>query len=124
MTGAESRRPDDDERRFTVVLRAGPPELVLALGGELDHDTAGPLREALANAVAARPERIVVDCAELAFCDSTGLNALLHTRLDAQQVGARLELAALRPPVTRLFEITGADAVFTIYPTLDEALAP
>ncbi|WP_184946836.1 STAS domain-containing protein [Kitasatospora kifunensis] len=60
----------------------------------------------------------------MAFCDSTSLNALLHSRLEAERIGARLELAALPAPVTRLFEITGADTVFTIHRTLDEALEP
>ncbi|WP_246562300.1 STAS domain-containing protein [Kitasatospora kifunensis] len=48
----------------------------------------------------------------------------MHSRLEAERIGARLELAALPAPVTRLFEITGADTVFTIHRTLDEALEP
>ena len=71
----------------------------------------------------AAPERIVVDCADLRFCDSTGLNVLLRTRLAAREAGSRLELAALRPPVARMFDITGAQAVFPVYASLDEALA-
>lgn len=111
------------DARFTVAVRAGADTVVLVLGGELDHDTAGPLREALAEAVDAGVERILVDCTDLQFCDSTGLNALLRARLAAREAGGRVELAALQPPVARMFDITGADAVFRVYAGLDDALA-
>ncbi|WP_311137543.1 STAS domain-containing protein [Streptomyces sp. I6] len=91
--------------------------------GELDHDTAEPLRSALGDAVAGGARRIVVDCAELRFCDSTGLNVLLRARLAAQGGDARVELAALRPQVARMLAVTGAAAVFPRYASLGEALA-
>ncbi|MFI1016806.1 STAS domain-containing protein [Streptomyces sp. NPDC020965] len=100
---------------------AGP--LVLVLAGELDHDTAEPLRDALRAGVDHASGRVLVDCAGLQFCDSTGLNVLLRARLDAKESGCRLELAALQPPVARMFEITGADTVFQIHESLEAALA-
>ncbi|KKZ75238.1 STAS domain-containing protein [Streptomyces showdoensis] len=109
--------------RFTVEVRSvpGADTDVVRVGGELDHDTVAPLRDAMAERVGAG--RIVVDCSALDFCDSSGLNALLKARLRATEAGRRLELAGLRPPVDRLFEITGAQAVFRVYATLGEALA-
>ncbi|MCP3820670.1 STAS domain-containing protein [Streptomyces sp. A3M-1-3] len=109
--------------RFTVRERAADGAVVLALAGELDHDTADPLREALADGLGVGADRILVDCAELRFCDSTGLNVLLRGRLAAQDSGIRLELAALQPPVARMFHITGADGVFRVHADLAEALA-
>ncbi|MEV8535775.1 STAS domain-containing protein [Streptomyces sp. NPDC051211] len=103
---------------------------VLALAGELDHDTAAPLREALAQLVGEAaapagqpPRRLVVDCARLRFCDSTGLNILLRARQAAEDSGGALELAGLRQPVARMFRITGADGVFTVHPDLAAAYA-
>ncbi|MCX4514149.1 MULTISPECIES: STAS domain-containing protein [unclassified Streptomyces] len=111
--------------RFTVETRPGPePDIVvLAVAGELDHDTAEPLRTALDEAVASGARRILVDCGGLLFCDSTGLNVLLRARLAAQENEARVELAALRPQVARMLAITGAGAVFPRYASLAEALA-
>ncbi|MFF8958359.1 STAS domain-containing protein [Streptomyces sp. NPDC014894] len=109
--------------RFGVERRTDSGTLILVLAGELDHDTAEPLRAALGDAVRERPERILVDCAELRFCDSTGLNVLLRARLEAQESGGRLDLASLRPPVARMFDITGASTVFRVYGTVDAALA-
>ncbi|MFF4871960.1 STAS domain-containing protein [Streptomyces sp. NPDC000961] len=109
--------------RFDVRVRPGTADgvVVLELGGELDHDTVAPLREAVEEH--ARARRIVVDCSGLDFCDSTGLNALLKARLRMRETGGRLDLAGLRPPVDRMFDITGVRAVFRVYEDTDRALA-
>ncbi|MEU7026422.1 STAS domain-containing protein [Streptomyces sp. NPDC046275] len=117
-------RPGDVTGRLDVREQSGrsPGTVVLALSGELDHDTAGPLRDALA-AHGTDGERIVVDCSGLGFCDSTGLNVLLRARLRLTRNGGRLDIAGLRPPVDRMFEITGARSVFRVYETAASALA-
>ncbi|MFD6180323.1 STAS domain-containing protein [Streptomyces goshikiensis] len=109
--------------RFTVDVRWSGRTAVVAVAGELDHDHAEPLREAISEALERGAERIVVDCGRLAFCDSTGLNILLRGRLEAREAGSSVELAALGPTVARMFDITGAKAVFTVYPELPEDLA-
>ncbi|MEU9997142.1 STAS domain-containing protein [Streptomyces sp. NPDC048370] len=108
--------------RFAVTADPGPQPgaVVLSLTGELDHDTADTLRHALEERNGA--VRILVDCERLSFCDSTGLNVLLRARLQAMESGGRLELAGLRPPVSRMFEITGARTVFRVYENVAEAL--
>lgn len=110
--------------RFAVEVRPWRDAVVLLLSGELDHDTADPLREAI-EAALAQPgrRRLVVDCAGLRFCDSTGLNVLLRARIAAQESGGVLELSDVRQPVARMFRLTGADGVFRIHPDLETALA-
>lgn len=97
---------------------------VVTVSGELDHDTANGLRDALALPLADGLERIVIDLAGLRFCDSTGLNILLRARLDAEAAGRALAVAAPRPVVARLFSITGADSVLPIHPDRASALGP
>ncbi|GFH38161.1 STAS domain-containing protein [Streptomyces pacificus] len=126
VSGQEGRPGGGSDGPFTVVVRQGPEAgiVVVEVTGELDHDTAEPLRSALREAVAGGARRIVVDCAELRFCDSTGLNVLLRARLAAQAGEARVELAALRPQVARMLAVTGAAPIFPRYASLGEALAP
>ncbi|MCX5192826.1 STAS domain-containing protein [Streptomyces sp. NBC_00249] len=109
--------------RFTVDVRHVGDAVVLALAGELDHDTIGPLREALDAALAGDGERLLVDFSDVGFCDSTGLNILLRGRLAARESGSSIELVGLGRPVERMFRITGADTVFTVYPDVERALA-
>jgi anti-anti-sigma factor len=108
--------------RLHVEVRQDGRAAVFTPAGELDHHTADLLSEPLSAAVDTGAKRLVIDCSELEFCDSTGLNVLLGARLRAEAAGGEVLLAALRPTVARVFEITGAEAVFTIHDTLDQAL--
>ncbi|MGR4881153.1 STAS domain-containing protein [Streptomyces sp. LARHCF249] len=114
--------PGADNERFTVAVQTVDGAVVLELAGELDHDTAQPLREAL-DAAACRGSRLLVDLTGLGFCDSTGLNVLLQSRLTALEAGGSVELAGLRGSVARMFRITGADGVFPVYTDVAQALS-
>lgn len=108
--------------RFRVEVRTVGASEVLTPVGELDHHTAELLRAPLDRALDAGRPRLVLDCSRLEFCDSTGLNVLLAARLRAEAAGGGVHLAGMRPQVARVFEITGADAVFTLHESLDSAL--
>ncbi|MFC0601401.1 STAS domain-containing protein [Streptomyces palmae] len=116
MVGSTSRG------RLQVDVRHHGTSAVLTPAGELDHHTAELLREPLEKSVEEGRVRLVVDCSKLEFCDSTGLNVLLGARLKAEAKGGGVHLAAMRPVVARVFEITGAEAVFTVHDTLATAL--
>lgn len=115
--------PPADGERFAVEVRSEGDVLVFTLTGELDHDTAEPLRDSLTAAVDGGARRLLVDFSGLRFCDSTGLNVLLHSRLSLREEGGSIALAGLRPPVARMFRITGADGIFPVHPDVAHALA-
>ncbi|MDG9719086.1 STAS domain-containing protein [Streptomyces sp. DH24] len=109
--------------RLLVEVREEGPSAVVTPAGELDHHTADLLREPLDACIAKGFTRLVIDCSRLEFCDSTGLNVLLGARLKAESGGGGVHLVAMQPVVARVFEITGAEAVFTVHATLEDALA-
>lgn len=108
--------------RLHVEVGQQGKSTVITPSGELDHHTADVLSEPMDAAVDAGATRLVLDCSGLEFCDSTGLNVLLGARLRVEALGGGVHLAAMRPTVARVFEITGADAVFTVHDTLEQAL--
>ncbi|GAA2152725.1 STAS domain-containing protein [Kitasatospora kazusensis] len=109
----------------TARVRAeGDRALVCVLQGELDIESLAAARRALTEAVARSVPVLVVDLHDVGFCDSTGLNLLLRTRTAAVAAGTDFRLAAPSPAVLRLLEITGADSVFSLHPSLDDALNP
>ncbi|MEU3963763.1 STAS domain-containing protein [Streptomyces buecherae] len=116
MVGSTSRG------RLRVEVRHQGASAVVTPAGELDHHTAELLREPLEQCVTDGRSRLVVDCSRLEFCDSTGLNVLLGARLKAEAAGGGVHLAGMLPVVARVFEITGAEAVFTVHDTLEAAL--
>ncbi len=109
--------------RLLVEVREEGSSAVVTVVGELDHHTADLLREPLDESLAKGFSRLVVDCGRLDFCDSTGLNVLLGARLKAEAAGGGVHLVAMQPVVARVFEITGAEAVFTVHDSLASALA-
>ncbi|WP_156727162.1 STAS domain-containing protein [Streptomyces apocyni] len=108
--------------RLQVEVRHEGRSAIVTPAGELDHHTADLLREPLEACVDGGRARLVVDCSRLEFCDSTGLNVLLGARLKAEAAGGGVHLAGMLPVVARVFEITGAEAVFTVHKTLEAAL--
>lgn len=108
--------------RLRVEVRTQGRSEIVTAAGELDHHTAELLRAPLEAALEQGRARLVVDCSQLEFCDSTGLNVLLGARLKADAAGGGVHLAGMLPMVARVFEITGADAVFTLHASLEDAL--
>jgi anti-anti-sigma factor len=108
--------------RLQVAVRRYAMAAVVTPAGELDHHTAELLREPLERCVEDAIPKIVLDCSQLEFCDSTGLNVLLGARLKVEALGGAIHLAGMKPAVARVFEVTGADAIFTVHGSLDEAL--
>jgi anti-anti-sigma factor len=109
--------------RLQVGVRTEGHSEVVKPAGELDHHTAELLRVPLDDALAQGRARLVIDCSQLEFCDSTGLNVLLGARLKAEAAGGGVHLVGMLPVVARVFEITGAEAVFTVHDSLEEALS-
>ncbi|SDT82835.1 anti-sigma B factor antagonist [Streptomyces sp. TLI_053] len=115
--GAVTAAPDQSVG-LTVRTRLSALGTVLSLHGELDLDTVAVLREALDRAPATPGTVLLVDCGDLAFCDSTGLSALLDAAVGARERKTRIELARLRPIVRRVLELTGAIDAFTLRESL------
>ncbi|MFE0602292.1 STAS domain-containing protein [Streptomyces sp. NPDC058892] len=100
--------------RVTLATRAD--RSVITLTGDMDLDHVEPFLAALREACTAvgAPTRVVVDLSRLDFCDSTGLNALLHARSLCESHGRTLTLADPAPQFHRLLRVTGADEVFDV----------
>ncbi|MFF2145132.1 STAS domain-containing protein [Kitasatospora sp. NPDC058190] len=114
-----SAEGEQDSKGLRVAVGRKGPVWIVTVTGELDHDSADGLRTALSRPGDDGIERIVVDLADLRFCNSAGLNILLRARIETEAARLRLELAGLRPIVARVF---GVDGVLRIHPDLKSAL--
>ena len=65
--------------------------------------------------------RVVLDLAQVAFLDSSGLGAVVAA-MKALGPDRPLELAGLTPTVQKVFRLTRMDSVFTIHPVLPDGL--
>lgn len=101
---------------LNVSSRSHNDHVNVTVTGEIDLYTAPRLHSELAGVIgsAAPASRITVDMSGVDFCDSTGMNVLLTSLRHATDRGVEFELAAPRPAVKKILQVTGLDAVFTI----------
>lgn len=96
---------------------------VLAVFGEVDVATAPRLRERLIELVNQGKHHLVVDLSGVDFLDSTGLGVLVGALKRVRTQDGELALVCSEPRVLKVFEITGLTKVFTMHPSVDEAVS-
>jgi len=104
----------------TEQLDSGAP--LVSVSGEVDLATAPVLERSLIQAAEHRTGNVIVDLTRCTFLDSKGLAALLATRARLARANRVLALILSGPTVVKIFEITGLDHLFDIYPTLTMAI--
>jgi anti-sigma B factor antagonist len=108
-----------------IVSRPDAVTAVVAVSGEIDVATTPHLRSTLHDLADEDGVRlVVVDLDAVDFIDSSGLGVLIgcSRRLRSHGEACELRLVCSRLNLLRVFEITGLDGVFRIYPSVPEAL--
>jgi anti-anti-sigma factor len=59
----------------------------------------------------------VIDCENVSFIDSSGLGALVLVFKTLKEVHSRMVICSINEQVRILFELTGMDKVFEIFPS-------
>src|SRR5436309_12876146 len=95
---------------------------VISLAGEVGLFTAPEFKQQLLEVIGQGGTEVVVDFPGTTFIDSTTLGVLVGGVKRLRSNDGQLSLVCNDRNITKIFEITGLDRVFTIYPTRDEAL--
>jgi anti-sigma B factor antagonist len=106
---------------LNIRVRDAESPAVLTVGGDVDLNTAPELLEALNGLVDAGRRALVVDLADVEFCDSSGLSVLVRVRNRLAELGGDLALARATPIVERVLEVTGLAEVFGTYRSVEDA---
>jgi anti-sigma B factor antagonist len=102
--------------RATVVI----PEGKLDFGAAADFQKR--LEEVLAEAQAAGPAAVIIDCSALDYVSSAGLRTFLLSARTAQRGGIAFALCALKPAVREVFDLSGFSRVMAVHPDRATAL--
>jgi anti-sigma B factor antagonist len=111
--------------RMNFDIKTEPLEndaYVIALSGEVDLYTAPEFKQQLLEVIAQGSQYVVVDLSDTTFIDSTTLGVLVGGVKRLRPNGGQLALVCSDRNITKIFEITGLDRVFTIYATRSEAI--
>jgi len=96
---------------------------VISLAGEVDLYTAPEFKQQLLDVISQGGKEVIVDFSDTTFIDSTTLGVLVGGVKRLRTNDGQLSLVCSDRNITKIFEITGLDRVFSIYPTRDEAIA-
>ncbi|MFF5506511.1 STAS domain-containing protein [Streptomyces roseolus] len=107
----------------SVETTVSGPCLVAKVRGVMDYVTQLELRGRLTQAIDRAERAVVLDLAEVSFCDSAGLNVLLGARREAERAAVVLVLACVPVTLRRILEMTGADQVLRVFATVADAEA-
>ena len=100
----------------------GEGTYVISLGGEVDLYTAPEFKQQLLDVISQGGKNVIVDFSNTTFIDSTTLGVLVGGVKRLRSNDGQLSLVCSDRNITKIFEITGLDRVFTIYPTRNEAV--
>jgi anti-sigma B factor antagonist len=102
--------------------KLGDESYVISLAGEVDLYTAPEFKQQLLEVITQGGRNVIVDFSDTTFIDSTTLGVLVGGVKRLRSNDGQLSLVCSDRNITKIFEITGLDRVFTIYATRDEAL--
>ncbi|MEM9575443.1 MAG: STAS domain-containing protein [Pseudomonadota bacterium] len=96
--------------------------IVSVEGSRIDAAVAIEFKDAMRVQTDSAPDLVVLDLSKVDFIDSSGLGAIVAAMKHMGQ-DRKLALAGLTPTVERVFKLTRMDSVFSVFPTLEGALA-
>jgi anti-sigma B factor antagonist len=114
--------PDID---LAVEIGSRDSWTVIGVAGEIDLFTAPKLREQFLGTLdqEGADARLVVDLSRVTFMDSTGLGVLIGALRRINERGGRMALVCADGPVLRVLELTRLTEVFSIFDSVDDAVA-
>jgi anti-anti-sigma factor len=114
---------DTSEEPFTIeVTRVGEDVDVVAVAGELDFNEAPELARTLEQLRGEGSRWFVLDLADLAFIDSSGINALVVAAKATAAAGGAMIVSSARQHVQRVFDIVKLSELVPIEAGRDAAL--
>lgn len=96
---------------------------IFTLDGRVDSEGAVDLDLALQTATSEGKSKMILEMSQVRYINSSGLRTLADILTQNRKGGGDLKLVNLHPKVQRVFQIIGFDKFFSIYATVEEALA-
>ncbi|GAA3110107.1 STAS domain-containing protein [Streptosporangium carneum] len=100
--------------RLAISVRRHEGASVIVLLGELDKLSTPSLDDVLAAQLADGARWLLLDVADLRFCDSTGLWTMLGFLRRATHAGGGLRLAGVGGVLGRILHLTGLSTAFPV----------
>lgn len=97
-------------------------QVVTVQGNRIDAAVALVFKDKMRDITEGQGETVLLDLHHVQFIDSSGLGAIVAAMKNLSPK-RKLVLAGLSPTVDKVFRLTRMDSVFSVYATVDAALA-
>lgn len=99
------------------------PVKVVRVAGSVSMDSGSDLRDRLVALVEPGTSRLVLDLNDLEFINSLGLGAIVAAHLRLRSSNREIHLAAPRPAIRELLNVTRLTKLFPVHDTVASAVA-
>ncbi|MFJ8596391.1 STAS domain-containing protein [Streptomyces sp. NPDC093598] len=106
-----------------TVQHPRPGIAIATIVGDMDVHAAPTLRSGALEIIQQGHPRLALDLAQVGFCDSAGLSAIIGIWHAAQEAGGSLSLAAVPDRLMRMLSMTGVDSLLPVHATTPDAVA-
>lgn len=105
-----------------MQIRTNGNTLIVKVTGDMDHHNAGTLRSAIDREIRQKPvKNLVFDLSELDFMDSSGIGLILGRYKRIKELEGNVFIAAARPEVERIINLSGLHKIIPLYDTMEKA---
>lgn len=105
-----------------MQIRTNGNTLIVKVTGDMDHHNAGTLRSAIDREIRQKPvKNLVFDLGELDFMDSSGIGLILGRYKRIKELEGNVFIAAARPEVERIINLSGLHKIIPLYDTMEKA---
>ena len=120
--GGSSEKPSPPAGGCSLVVSDETSELpVINIVGEIDLSSAPGAFSVMWRTSGNGKRSLIINLEELDFMDSSGLQALLRLREKLRTRQQQVLLVGAKPPIKKLFRLTGFDQLFQLFPDASEA---
>ncbi|MCF7874127.1 MAG: STAS domain-containing protein [Candidatus Omnitrophica bacterium] len=96
--------------------------IIASISGEINIDTSPELRKAFDQYTDQGIKKVIIDCQNLAYIDSSGLATLIELLQRLKKENGELKICNLAEKVKSVFEVTKLDKLFDICLNQEQAV--
>lgn len=105
-----------------VIQRSVEDTVVVDLQGEVDMHSSPAARQVLLAVAEGNAPKVVVNLEHVSYIDSSGLATLIECVQRMKRYGGVFKLTGLNDHIKDIFRLSRLDTVFTICPSVEDAM--
>ncbi|MBF0318663.1 MAG: STAS domain-containing protein [Nitrospirae bacterium] len=105
-----------------ITIRKENSAAVLSLSGRMDAVNAPDFDKHISELLVEGQKKVLIELSGLQYVSSAGLRSFLSAAKQLKAASGAIAFAALQDTVLKVFQMSGFNTIFTVYPTAEEAL--